>query len=224
MKTTLVRHAVVAVTACVAITQFAVPATATTGHASAATSGNLIRNGGAEHTKPAPTTYGNKVAVAHWSVAKKYKFTAVRYGSPDFLTKHSAGPDARGKNFFAGGSTGKDSLGHQTDSLAPYVSWIKAGKGHFRLSGWLGGYSTQRDRASLTVAWQTASGKSLAHATIGPVTEAQRGGHSKLLYRSKSGTVPKAARQVRVTLHMVRSDGTYNDGYADNLRLTITKA
>lgn len=43
-----------------------------------------------------------------------------------------------------------------------------------------------------------------------------------MLLRSKTGTVPVTASQAEVTLSMVREDGTYVDGYADNLSLTIS--
>jgi hypothetical protein len=82
------------------------PGTAEPSRAASHTSGNLIRNAGAEKTTPAPSSDGTaKVALAHWKVPKKDRFTAVAYGTPEFLAKKAAGPSGRGKNFFAAAPT-----------------------------------------------------------------------------------------------------------------------
>jgi hypothetical protein len=182
---------------------------------------NLIRDPGAENAKP--DSGGGKVAVAGWAPVKGTMFTAVAYGNPGgFPATNSPGPAKRGKNFFAGGASGNTSGANQIDSLAAYTKLISSGKAKFTLSAWLGGYSTQGDHATLTVTWETAKGGVLGHKTIGPVTEAQRKGVTGLLARSATGKVPAGARKAVLTLHMVRDDGEYIDGYADNLGLTIT--
>jgi hypothetical protein len=181
---------------------------------------NLIRDPGAEGAKPEAS--GGKVLVPSWATTKGDMFTAVAYGAAGgFPAKTSPGPKTRGKNFFAGGASGNSATGQQTDSLAPYAKLISEGKAKFALGGYLGGFSTQGDYATLTATWETAKGVVVGHTTIGPVTEAQRGGVTGLLPRGKSGKVPAAARKVVVTLRMVREDGEYIDGYADNLSLTI---
>jgi hypothetical protein len=73
------------------------------------------------------------------------------------------------------------------------------------------------------ITWAKGSGKPLGSVTIGPVTEAQRMGMTGMLFRSISGVVPKGATEVVVVLRMVRQDGEYVDGYADNLSLTLHK-
>jgi hypothetical protein len=47
--------------------------------------------------------------------------------------------------------------------------------------------------------------------------------HSKtgLLFRAKMGTVPHGTAKAVVNVEMSRAAGSYNDGYADNLSLTI---
>ena len=155
--------------------------------------------------------------------AKGSAFTAVAYGAAGgFPSSNSPGPKNRGKNFFAGGPGGNTSGASQTDSLARYEKPVSKGKAKFGLSAWLGGYSSQGDYATLTVTWETAKGKVLGHTTIGPVTAAQRKDVTGMLFRSKSGKVPASARKADVTLRMVREDGAYVDGYADNLSLTIS--
>jgi hypothetical protein len=183
---------------------------------------NLIRDPGAEQA--APDTSGGKVVTPHWTTGKGDMFTAVAYGaSGGFPYAKSPGPKKRGRSFFAGGPSGNTSAGKQTDSLAPDKKLISAGKARFALGAYLGGFSDQTDYATLTVTWETAKGVVLGHTTVGPVTAKQRKNVTGLLPRGKSGLVPKAARLAVVTLKMVRQDGSYVDGYADNLSLTITR-
>jgi hypothetical protein len=220
MRTTTLQRLAVVAAAALGVGMLAPAAQATTRPASASAV-NVIRDAGAERAKPDPD--GDKVPVALWTVAKDKMFTAVAYGAPEFPTRHSPGPKSRGKNFFAGGTSGNTSTGTQLDTLAPYKKVIRSGKARFALSAWLGGYSTQGDFATLTVTWETATGAALGQNTIGPVTERQRKGITGMLSRSSAGSVPRGATQVLVTLHMVRRAGEYVDGYADNLSLEITK-
>jgi hypothetical protein len=187
---------------------------------SAAAPVNLIADPGAERAKP--TSGGCQVPVPGWTAPKGSQFTAVAYGDPaGFPSAGSPGPVNRGKNFFAGGCSGTVNTASQVDSLSKYVKPIGSGKATFKLSAWLGGFSSQGDYATFTVTWETAAGKVLGHKTIGPVTPAQRKDVTGLLFRSATGKVPLEARKARVTLRMVREDGEYCDGYADNLNLTI---
>lgn len=110
----------------------------------------------------------------------------------------------------------------QSDSLKAYSNLISSGRAKFKLSAYLGGFATQNDFATVTVTWKNAKGKALGHAKVGPVTEAQRRGVTGMLFRSKSGAVPKGAASAFITVRMVRKDGAYIDGYADNLSLTIS--
>ena len=182
--------------------------------------GNLIVDPGAEQATPTPG--GGQVLVPGWSNAVGSTFTATAYGAAGgFPGPDSPGPSNRGKNFFAGGPGGAVSKASQTDSLEQYQTLIGGGNAIFTLSAWLGGYATQGDYATLTITWQTSSGEDIGQATIGPVTETQRNGVTGMLFRSLSGKVPTAASQVRLTIYMVREAGEYNDGYADNLGLTI---
>jgi hypothetical protein len=182
---------------------------------------NLIKDPGAELAKP--DSDGGKVKVPNWTPAKGSQFTATAYGAEGgFPDKNTPGPKHRGKAFFAGGPSGNTSGATQSDSLKSYARLIASGKAKFKLTGWLGGWSDQGDNARLTVTWTTSSGKALGHATIGPVTAAQRHDVTEFLYRATSGLVPKGAATAVLTLHMVRDDGEYIDGYADNLSLTIS--
>jgi hypothetical protein len=56
---------------------------------------------------------------------------------------------------------------------------------------------------------------------LGPVTADDRNGLTSLLLRSQNGPVPPGTRQIHVVLTMTRLDGDYNDGYADNISLSL---
>ncbi len=194
--------------------------------ASAATSHvspNLIRNAGAEKTGKPPTDEGAKVPLTGWTVAKKSHFTAVAYGAPEFPQPSDPGPKSRHKNFFAGGPKGTTNEASQRESLKPYASWIRSGKATFKLTGWLGGYSSQNDNCTVTLTWSNAKGSTVGSAKLGPVSAAARKDATGLLYRSTHGSVPKSASSVLVKIVMRRTDGVYDDGYADNLGLKLSR-
>jgi hypothetical protein len=201
----------------------AMAALALPGAASAVTAApkNIILNPGAE-AGPGSTD-GSTVPVPHWTVKKGGTFTAVQYGaSGGFPTSTDPGPKSRGKNFFAGGNSGKANtqMGTQTDSLKAYAGVIAAGA-TFTLGGYLGGYDSQTDNATVTVTWENSGGTTLGTATLGPVTKGQRHAKTGLLPLSLTGTVPAGSATALLTIKCVRHSGDYNDGYADNLSLTI---
>jgi len=179
---------------------------------------NLIKDPGAEQAWP----NGGTVGVPGWKADAGTDFTAIAYGtSGGFPTTTSPGSPSRGKNFFAGGTSGSHSGATQAVALTGYSTLIQSGAARFSLSGWLGGYSTQGDYAYAYVYWQDSAGGIIGSGRIGPVSESARGGVTGMLHRSTSGTVPRKTAKAYVHLYMVRTDGTYNDGYADDLSLTI---
>lgn len=209
---------------CVLTTVAATAVLLAPGSASAAsshTSPNLIRNPGAEQTGQVPTDDGSKVPITDWTVGKKQHFTAVPYGADGFPLKSDPGPKSRGNNFFAGGPNGRINIATQRDSLSGYTGWIKSGKATFALSGWLGGYEDQGDNVVLSISWTNSKGARVGGASIGPVTSGARNNATKLLYRSTHGTVPASATSVLVKVTARRTDGVYDDGYADNFGLVV---
>jgi hypothetical protein len=182
---------------------------------------NLIKDHGAE--KARPTRSGGVVAVKHWTPVRGSSFTAVAYGTRGFPSVHSPGPNHRGSNFFAGGPRGKSSGATQQVSLDGLITMIRAGKGEYTLSGWLGGLGHKGDDATLTVTWKSIKGRVLGHATVGPVTERQRKGVTELQRRTRAGLVPRRTSVAIVSLSMSATSPGYIDGFADNLSLTITR-
>lgn len=57
--------------------------------------------------------------------------------------------------------------------------------------------------------------------TIGPVIATDRTNLTGLLLRQNSAVIPNGTRKLAALLTMTRTDGSYNDGYADNLSLIL---
>jgi hypothetical protein len=208
---------------------------------SLATTANLILNPGAELSTG--STDGTLVTgpIPDWDTSGEAN--VVQYGaSGGFPQSTDPGPTDRGTNFFTGGPSDPLSIFTQRIDLTPYAAFISQGNVTFTLSAYLGGYSTQDDDATLTVLFLgtedggvpddaeavnddggviTAGSNVLGSATIGPATSADRAGATGLLPEMTTGAVPAGTVAVEVQLVMTRYEGSYNDGYADNLSLTI---
>jgi uncharacterized protein (TIGR03437 family) len=145
-------------------------------------------------------------------------------GYPDNvdLTPTDPGPPDRGTWYFYGGPGNPDSTAYQDIDVAGAAQQIDAGRVTFAFSGWVGGLGGQGDNMAVTTQFMNWAGTVLGSSTIGPVTDADRGGMSALLQKSQSGTVPAGTRMARVTMHSVRTDGGDNDGLADSLSLILT--
>ena len=109
----------------------------------------------------------------------------------------------------------------QTVSVASEASAIATGTLPYDFSAWIGGYSTQADQASVTASFLNSAGTSLGSATLGLVTAAQRGNSTELLLQSATGTVPAGTASVKFTVSYTRSAGTEDDGYVDDIAMTL---
>ena len=136
--------------------------------------------------------------------------------STDLPARTDPGPADRGKNFFAGGPGGTLNTATQTDALPAGAAGMS-----YILSACLGGWADQGDNATVTAVFRDATGAAVGTASIGPVTAEDRDNTTALLARQTQGTVSPTAMSVQVTMTMNRIDGTYNDGYADNLSLAL---
>lgn len=191
-------------------------------------SGNLISNAGAE--ADSGSSSAATVFPSGWTVDGT--LTAFRYGGgsyADLAVGRDPLPAGHGVNFFAGGSGGLVdgstvySTASQTISLAPYASGINAGVGQYNLSGWLGGWSSQSDNATVTATFYNGIGQTIGSATIGPVTVLDRNDVTGLFYRQVAGSIPVGSLSALVQITMARNlnVGSYNDGYADELSLLV---
>ncbi len=183
--------------------------------------GNLILNPGAE-AAPGATSSGAKVAVPNWTPTTT--FTSVSYaagsGFPDATEAARIGG---GTNFFSGGPDSDTATGTQDINVTGAAAEIDAGAVSATLSAQLGGFESQEDAATVGVAFLGAAGNDLGGpAAVGPVSAADRTSKTQFVARSATAAVPRGTRTMRVTISAVRRNGTYNDGYADNLSLTLT--
>ena len=106
---------------------------------------------------------------------------------------------------------------------AAYLNKIKTGNVKLNAVAWLGGFSSQKDSAHF---WVTMTHSGGAPPTIvklvGP-TPTQRANATKFLKRQALGVaVSLDVTKISVQLRFTRIDGSYNDGYADSLSVTLT--
>ena len=181
---------------------------------------NIITNGGAEKGLGAADAV-EVTALPQWK--RKGKLTAVQYNAPGFLTATSPDPRNRGKNFFAGGPDNRLSKAIKTIDLSSVTSAIDGNGVSYVLSGYFGGYSSQNDHAVLSAVFFDASNQRLNQVSIGNVLATDRADTTSLLLRKLNGIIPAGTRSVELTLTMSRTDGSYNDGYADSLSLVLTE-
>jgi hypothetical protein len=184
---------------------------------SSGSSPNLIVNGDAESAMG--STDGTPVTTPAWTVTGEA--TAIQYGTGSYPQATDPGPTHRGKNFLAGGQDDTTSTFTQTVDVTRYSGAIDGGRVTYALAGWLGGWESQDDNATLTVTFQDASGNAAGSGLIGPVLASDRNSVTSFLLETTNGNVPKGTRSVLVVLTMIRTDGAANDGYADNLSLVF---
>jgi hypothetical protein len=182
---------------------------------------NLILNGDAEDGGASPS--GAFVGAPHW--VSTGRFTVVPYGAPGGFPAADGSdliPATHGYNFFAGGNS-PGSQGIQTVDLTAGSAAFDAGTVTYVVSGDFGGFASEDDNASMTLQFQDSQQLAIGGLiTVGGFTSADRGGKTGLLHSSASGKVPTGTRYFQVIVKMVRTAGTYNDGYADNLSLVLS--
>ncbi|MGQ0618852.1 MAG: LamG-like jellyroll fold domain-containing protein [Panacagrimonas sp.] len=171
---------------------------------------NLIVNPGADANTGTP---------ASWTVVTGVTFAQPYNAGGGFPTSAQGAPGG-GANFFRGGGTAVSTI-NQTIDLSADAAGIDTGTVDFNLSGYLGGFGSQNDRSQLNVQFRDGSNTVLGSATIGPVTNAQRGNATKMLFRFTVGDVPVGTRNAVVTLMATRAAGSVNDGYSDSLSLSL---
>lgn len=177
---------------------------------------NVIVNGGGELELGSSDGY---VMIAPSGWVRAGNANLLRYGAPEFPTSSHPGPRERGASFFAGGPNSSSSSFTQSHDISSLSTPIDANQAGFTISGYFGGWDAQRDNATMFVEFFDGASISLGSFSIGAVTPAERGNSRALLFRTLNGSVPATARQAKVTLSFQRLDGTYNDGYADDVML-----
>ena len=188
---------------------------------------NLIVNPGAE-SGPSAANFNDVVTPQGWTAIAGSHMTETQYATggtdPSLLNAGDSLHVNGGSNFFSGGPNNGFSQIHQVLDVSSYASAIDSGAIEVHLAGDFGGYDGQDDNFSLTIRYLASADDptGLGSETIGGLTSADRGGITELLHRALDDTAPAGTRFIDVTLSSTRTAGSYNDGAADNLSLTLT--
>ncbi|MFB6351940.1 MAG: hypothetical protein ABEN55_17425 [Bradymonadaceae bacterium] len=154
--------------------------------------------------------------------------TATSYGEGDGPDASSKGPSDRGDAYFSGrGVACKDTVGaaqwieHVSDlresGVAGDVPY------NFEVRGYLGGWGGDPDHATFSAYFLNQDDRLIQAATLGPVSETDRGGTSQLLERSVSEDVPDGTDRIMLLLEFRRFGTGQHKGVADNLSFTLTE-
>lgn len=183
---------------------------------------NLIVNPGAENGTADPDGGTPVTSIPGWTIGGG-EFDVIQYQADDgnYPSAADPGPTDRGKNFFCGGPSDDVSTTTQTIDVSKDTLKIATGSVGFVLSGWLGGFADQDDNAVLSIQFEDATGTALGKAQVGPVMAADRDNATGFVFRTTNGKVPRGTSKIVMTLTMTRVSGSANDGYADNLSLTL---
>ena len=177
---------------------------------------NLIKNPGAEAGKGI-TAVGAFGAVPGWT-NEAGQFGAASYTFPNgWFSKTSKGSPKRGKNYFFGGTTAeavsaKATIGSQVIKLPAGAAGHKV-----TLSGWLGNYG--QNTSQVRAEFMDAGGTVLARLKIGNDTTISG---TDMAFRSRKGTVPRGATQVKVVVTFGNSTAAYKLAGADDLSLVLS--
>ncbi len=181
-------------------------------------SAELVLNGGAE-TGSAVSDSSSIAVPAGWTTTGH--LTAVRYGAPGgFPDAASSKAIAGGKQFFAGGPNAPVATASQVVTIP--AAFRQAGLNvTAKLSAALGGYSSQKDDASVTATFLSSSGAKLGTITVKPVSHTRRGDVTKLVAGTRSGSLPHGTSSIKIVVTARPLSGGYVDGYADNVSLHL---
>lgn len=187
----------------------------------AETTDNLIFNPGAELGPAVEDAIAGPTPVG-WTNLGGY-FTSVSYTADGGFNMQAVGGRIGGGHaFFAGGPHGAVNQIEQTIDLTSYAGDIDTGAMTANLSGYLGGYASQNDHINVTAYLLGGDETQLGSLSFGNVLAADRGNVSTLIYEAGSVAVPVGTRSIELVVTSTRTDGEYNDGYADNLSLTLS--
>jgi len=130
------------------------------------------------------------------------------------FTAHSKGPHSGSKRFYGGGNNA-ESYAYQDIDVSSYASEIDAGNVTATYSGGIRDYNGS-DEGILELYFYDASMSELAYH--------HSGWHSHVdwkRYAIEDKSLPTGTRTVRVKMRAKRYSGSNNDGYFDDLRLTL---
>lgn len=162
-----------------------------------------------------PTTANSPATVLYTPIA----------GSFPMLT--SPGVVRPGRQFFSGGpSTAMSRMGQWID-VSTGAMMIDAGSVSMTLEADLGGFASDGDHAIVKARFfdgQPGPGVGVIGAApdLGPVTPAMRGHQTGFVFQTLTTPVPSGTRSILVEVEFIRTNGSYCDGYVDNMALFLT--
>jgi hypothetical protein len=194
----------------------------TSAAAAAVPTGNLLQDPGAELDGGSTDSACGANATLNGAWSGQAGFTAVRYGTGNYPDQTVSSAIGGGQNFFTGGCAA-DTTASQLIDVSAYTGDFAAGQIQAALSADLGGYLAQEDAADVYATFESCGDSTtLGTIAIGPVTAEERGNQTTLLPRTSLAMVPAGTCSINVVMHFARASGTSNDGYADNLSLSLT--
>ena len=192
-------------------------------HAQSVFGRNLIANAGAE-SGVGGSGLTRITTVPGWQASggcDVYAY-ATAYNNVNGVAPTDIVPRGAGNNYFAGGMAPANCTFSQSIDITSGATTLDAGSATFAVSGYFGGYSSNHDNATLTVAFLNSGGAAITSITVGGVGPNDRANQQSGMYLLKQlGQVPVGARKATVTLNMNWVDGSINEAAADNLVLLL---
>lgn len=181
---------------------------------------NIIKNGDAE-AGPSIAHDGKRQIPNYWTDVEGQMWIS-KYGEGAGRELAEADVRGEGENYFWGGKNTNSTI-EQLADLSSIKQEIDAGKVSYELSGLLGGYRSQNDRAKLVADFLDANRDVIQSTQIGFVTPGDRDNVTRMVRRESTGPVPVNTRIIRFRLIAVLEEGANNDGYADDLSMVLRK-
>lgn len=182
---------------------------------------NLVVNGDAE-SGPASGSFGLNVPPQGWVTTGGTSAVLYSIGTPADLNTTDALVSQGGLAYLAGGAGASLSTATQIIDVSAHAARIDAGRVTMNLAAQLGGYASQDDAAEVVVYSLAADGVTVLDSlTLSGPLAADRGLESLLQDFLASETLLAGTRSLKVEVTFVRTSGTYNDGYADNISIQL---
>jgi Ca2+-binding RTX toxin-like protein len=192
------------------------------GTAALTVTNNLVVNGDAESGSYA-TDYATAVAPTGWTISSNFDAIAYSIGGTNDLNSADSIAVGGGNAYFAGGPNTNFSSAEQFIDLSAYAAQIDTGGVSITISGDFGGFLDQDDNISLASNFEDAARHGiLVGPSLGGFRAAARSDETKLIHDTATVTLPVGTRVIELHIDATRlSAGTFNDGYADNISVTL---
>ena len=185
--------------------------------------GNLLQNGDAE-AHLCTDDWTAQAPIPGWRVVRGAA-TVICWSAFAYMNEAPVLPrhGRPGQALFA--APGADTAIEQIVDVSAAAGAIDRGGVSFSLSGWLGGWRDSHEQAVLTAIFLDED----SHATSAPVVVAGAGPDARhqltaMLERSAQGAVAPRTRRIAVTVDFLSGMSSFQNAYADNLRLSLSGA